>query len=71
VFVKEMDSGPVSLVIAGDALELKGTAGTGSKDHAGQPMFSDGRCDPVGTARMAGGKDHLCMGHFRPFLGKL
>ena len=70
VLLKEMDPGAVSLVVAGDALELKGAAGTGSKDHAGQPMFSHGCRDPIGAARMAGGKNHLRMGHFRPFLGQ-
>src|SRR5512135_1205364 len=47
VLVKEMGPGAVSLVIAGDALELQRTAGAGCKDHAGQPIFSHGRRDPV------------------------
>jgi len=70
VFVKEMDPGAVSLVIAGDALEFKRAAGTGSKDHAGQPMFSHGCRDPVGTARMAGGKTISAWATSGPFLGQ-
>ena len=66
LFVKEMNPGAVSLVIAGDALELQGTAGTRGKDHAVEPMFFHGIRDPVRTAWMTGGIDHLTMGHFRP-----
>ena len=68
VFIKEMNPGTVSLVIAGDALELKGATGTRGKDHAIEPMFFHGSRDPVRTAWMTGGKDHFAMGHFRAFL---
>jgi hypothetical protein len=67
MFIKEMNPGAVSLVIAGDALELKGATGTRGKDHAVEPMFLHGSRDPVRTAWMTGGKDHFAMGHFRPF----
>ena len=67
MFIKEMNPGAVSLVIAGDTLELQRATGTGGKDHAVEPMFLHGSRDPVRTAWLAGGKDHFAMDHLRAF----
>jgi hypothetical protein len=56
---KKKHAGAVSLIIAGNALKLKGTAYAGSQNDSAQPVLPHSSSNPVGALRMAGGKNQL------------
>ena len=66
MLVEEMDAGAVPLVVAGDALELEGTARARGKYDPVESMLLDGRRYPAGAVGMTRGKDQLPVDHFRP-----